>query len=163
MNKLFKIIPFMVLLLTSIGLNAQSRTEQLASVSGKISVAGSDTLAQIVSVWAQQFSLQYPKVKFQLQASGSSSAPIALVEGTSILVTMSRQMTAKERERFVRDFGYPPLEIPIAIDALAVFVNQLTKNCYFKSPICVTPQLLISGEGGMARPSRVLSLSANPD
>lgn len=92
--------------------------------SGKVSIAGSDTLAKMVDGWAKAFGLNYPNVQFQLQASGSSSAPIALSEGTAILGTMSRQMSQNEKSRFISQYGYAPLEIPIAIDALAVFVHQ---------------------------------------
>ena len=92
--------------------------------SGKVSIAGSDTLAKMVDGWAKAFALNYANVQFQLQASGSSSAPIALSEGTAILGTMSRQMSQSEKARFITQYGYEPLEIPIAIDALAVFVHQ---------------------------------------
>lgn len=95
-----------------------------SSLSGKITVSGSDTLAVIVETWAQEFSVMHPQVQFQLQAAGSSSATTALVEGTSILGTMSRKMTDSERARFREQYGYEPFEIPIAIDALAIFVNK---------------------------------------
>lgn len=103
--------------------SAQDPAEPVTLV-GKISIAGSDTLSNMVESWAARFTKKHPQVQFQLQASGSASAPIALIEGTALLGTMSRKMTRRERDRFIDFYGYAPMEIAIAIDALAIFVNK---------------------------------------
>ena len=59
----------------------------------------------------------------QIQAAGSSTAPPALIEGTSF-GPMSRKMKSKESEAFEAKYGYKATPIPVAIDALAVFVNK---------------------------------------
>jgi len=66
----------------------------------------------------------YPNVNIQIQAAGSSTAPPALTEGTSNLGPMSRKMKDKERDAFEKKYGYKPTAIPVAIDALAVYVNK---------------------------------------
>ncbi|ARU58778.1 MAG: phosphate ABC transporter substrate-binding protein PstS family protein [Pseudomonadales bacterium] len=95
-----------------------------SGVSGNISSVGSDTLANLMTLWAEDFKRNYPNVNIQIQAAGSSTAPPALTEGTSNLGPMSRQMKDKEVEAFEKKFGYKPTAIPVAIDALAVFVNK---------------------------------------
>ncbi|MEX2131194.1 MAG: phosphate ABC transporter substrate-binding protein PstS family protein, partial [Pseudohongiellaceae bacterium] len=60
----------------------------------------------------------------QIQAAGSSTAPPALTERTSNFGPMSREMKDNEIEAFERRFGYKPTAIPVAIDALAVFVHK---------------------------------------
>jgi phosphate transport system substrate-binding protein len=95
-----------------------------SGVSGNISSVGSDTLANLMTLWAEDFKRNYPNVNIQIQAAGSSTAPPALTEGTSNLGPMSRKMKDKEREAFEKRFGYKPTAIPVAIDALAVFVNK---------------------------------------
>jgi len=95
-----------------------------SGVAGNVSSVGSDTLANMMTLWAEEFKRQYPNVNIQIQAAGSSTAPPALTEGTSNLGPMSRKMKDKELEAFENKYGYKPTPIPVAIDALAVFVNK---------------------------------------
>ena len=95
-----------------------------SGVSGNLSSVGSDTLANLMTLWAEDFKRKYPNVNLQIQAAGSSTAPPALTEGTSNIGPMSRKMKDKELEAFEKRYGYKPTAIPVAIDALAVFVNK---------------------------------------
>ena len=95
-----------------------------SGVSGTLSSVGSDTLANLMTLWAEAFKANYPNVNIQIQAAGSSTAPPALIEGTSSFGPMSRQMKAKEVENFEKRYGYKPYGLPVAIDALAVFVHK---------------------------------------
>jgi len=103
------------------GLNDYSRA---SGVSGNLSSVGSDTLANLMTLWAEEFKRIYPNVNIQIQAAGSSTAPPALTEGTSNLGPMSRKMKSKEIEAFEKKYGYKPTAIRVAIDALAVYVNK---------------------------------------
>ncbi|WP_027709046.1 PstS family phosphate ABC transporter substrate-binding protein [Zooshikella ganghwensis] len=98
--------------------------KKASGVSGNLSSVGSDTLANLMTLWAEDFKRIYPNVNIQIQAAGSSTAPPALTEGTSNLGPMSRKMKDKELEAFEKKYGYKPTAIPVAIDALAVFVNK---------------------------------------
>ncbi|MDQ7074097.1 MAG: phosphate ABC transporter substrate-binding protein PstS family protein [Gammaproteobacteria bacterium] len=93
-------------------------------VSGSISSVGSDTLANLMTLWAEGFKRYYPNVNIQIQAAGSSTAPPALTEATSNLGPMSRKMKHKELASFEKRYGYKPTAIPVAIDALAVYVHK---------------------------------------
>lgn len=95
-----------------------------SGVSGNLSSVGSDTLANLMTLWAEEYKREYPNVNIQIQAAGSSTAPPALTEGTSNIGPMSRKMKDKEEEAFEKKFGYKPTPIRVAIDALAVFVNK---------------------------------------
>ena len=96
----------------------------VSGVSGKLSSVGSDTLANLMTLWSEEFKRVYPNVSIQIQAAGSSTAPPALTEGTSNFGPMSRQMKSKEKAAFEKAHGYKALAIPVAIDALAVFINK---------------------------------------
>ena len=98
--------------------------EKTAGVSGNISSVGSDTLANLMTLWAEEFKRLYPNVNVQIQAAGSSTAPPALTEGTSNLGPMSRLMKDKEVESFEKRHGYKPTPVAVAIDAQAVFVHK---------------------------------------
>ncbi len=95
-----------------------------SGVSGNLSSVGSDTLANLMTLWAEDFKRIYPNVNVQIQAAGSSTAPPALTESTSNFGPMSRKMKDKELEAFEKRHGYKPTAVPVAIDALAVFVNK---------------------------------------
>ena len=98
---------------------------QVASgISGNLSSVGSDTLANLMTLWAEEFKRAYPNVNIQVQAAGSSTAPPALTEATSNLGPMSRKMKDKEIEAFESRHGYKPTAVPVAIDALAVYVHK---------------------------------------
>ncbi|WP_434928782.1 PstS family phosphate ABC transporter substrate-binding protein [Shewanella sp. HL-SH8] len=98
--------------------------EKTSGVSGNLSSVGSDTLANMMTLWAEEFKHIYPNVNIQIQAAGSSTAPPALTEGTSQFGPMSRKMKPNEVESFEKHFGYQPTAIRVAIDALAVFVHK---------------------------------------
>ncbi len=101
-----------------------SSYEKVSGVSGNISSVGSDTLANLMTLWAEEFKRAYPNVNIQIQAAGSSTAPPALTEGTSNVGPMSRAMKSKEIAMFESKHGYKPTQIGVAIDALAVYVNK---------------------------------------
>jgi phosphate transport system substrate-binding protein len=93
-------------------------------ISGNLSSIGSDTLANLMTLWTESFKRNYPSVNIQVQAAGSSTAPPALTEGTANFGPMSRAMKDKEIEAFESRFGYKPTAIRVAIDALAVYVHK---------------------------------------
>ncbi|MGI9345881.1 MAG: PstS family phosphate ABC transporter substrate-binding protein [Gammaproteobacteria bacterium] len=94
-----------------------------AGVSGKVTSIGSDTLNNLMTEWSELFRKYYPSVKTEIQGLGSSTAPPALIQGTSNFGPMSRAMKRKEIEAFEAAYGYPPTAVPVAIDLLAVFAN----------------------------------------
>ena len=82
-------------------------TSVSATLPGKISIAGSDTLSNMVESWAGVL-VKKTQVQFQLQASGSASTPIAL--RGYCLGYHGRKMTRRERQRFIDFYGYPPMK-----------------------------------------------------
>lgn len=98
--------------------------EKVSGVSGNLNSIGSDTLNNMMTLWAEGFQKQYPNVKIQVEGKGSSTAPPALIEGTAQLGPMSRLMKNEEIDEFEKNFGYKPTPIAVAIDALAVYVHK---------------------------------------
>ncbi len=95
-----------------------------SGISGQVKSIGSDTLNNEMTLWAEGFKAIYPNVKIEIEGKGSSTAPPALVEGTSQFGPMSRPMKAKEVEAFEKKYGYKPTPFRVAVDALAVYVNK---------------------------------------
>ncbi len=98
--------------------------ERVSGVSGNLTSIGSDTLNNLMTLWAEEFAKFYPSVNVQIQGAGSSTAPPALTEGTANLGPMSRAMRDSEIRTFEDRHGYAPTEVPVAIDLLAVYVNK---------------------------------------
>lgn len=98
--------------------------QKVSGVSGNLNSVGSDTLNNLMTMWAESFRKIYPNVNVQIEGKGSSTAPPALIEGTSQLGPMSRKMKNKEIEAFESKFGFKPTAIGVALDSLAVYVNK---------------------------------------
>lgn len=96
----------------------------VSGVSGNLNSIGSDTLNNLMTLWAEGFRAIYPNVNIQIEGKGSSTAPVALIEGTAQLGPMSREMKASEIDAFERKYGYKPTEVRVSIDALAVYTHK---------------------------------------
>ncbi len=77
----------------------------VAGVSGTLNSEGSDTLNNMMTLWAEAFKRKYPNVTIQIIGKGSSTAPPALMGGNSQLGPMSREMKSKEIDGFEKKFG----------------------------------------------------------
>ena len=96
----------------------------IAGVSGNVKSIGSDTLNNLMTLWAEGFKKQYPAVSIEIEGKGSSTAPPALIEGTATFGPMSREMKQKEIDDFEKKYGYKPTAIPTSIDMLGVYVHK---------------------------------------
>ena len=104
--------------------------QKVSGISGSMNSVGSDTMNNMMTLWAEEFRKMYPNVKIQVEGKGSSTAPPALISGTSQFGPMSRQMRATELDQFQLKYGYKPTELRTSHDALAVYVhrdNPITK------------------------------------
>ena len=98
--------------------------QKVSGVSGNINSVGSDTMNNLMTLWGETFSKNYPNVKIQVEGKGSSTAPPALIAGTSQFGPMSRAMKASEIDDFEKKYGYQPTQIRTSYDALAVWINK---------------------------------------
>jgi len=93
-------------------------------VAGSIKSVGSDTLNNLMTLWAEGFRKIYPNVRIEIEGKGSSTAPAALISGTATFGPMSREMKQAESDEFEKKYGYKPTPLPTSIDMLAVYVNK---------------------------------------
>ncbi|MBM3540567.1 MAG: phosphate-binding protein, partial [Alphaproteobacteria bacterium] len=80
----------------------------VSGVSGSLKSIGSDTLNNLMTLWAEGFMAKYPNVKIEIEGKGSSTAPPALIAGTAQFGPMSREMKKAEIDEFEKKFGYKP-------------------------------------------------------
>ena len=98
--------------------------QKVDGVSGNLSSVGSDTMNNMMALWAEGFRKLYPNVNVQIEGKGTSTAFPALIEGTSQLGPMSREPKPSEQDKFEAAFGYKATILRTSLDALAVFVNK---------------------------------------
>ena len=110
---------------------------------GKLSIAGSDTMRPLISKLSAQFLSLHPGAQIAVEGTGSSAAIREFLLGLSYqrrgdkvqsrgtagsnaveLLASSRQLTEEEQKGFEFNYGYRPLEVPIAMDAVAIYVHK---------------------------------------
>ncbi|MGB5803053.1 MAG: phosphate ABC transporter substrate-binding protein PstS family protein [Vibrio anguillarum] len=125
-HRIFTAFLYFYLLVTTNAVIAQPLVDysKTNGVAGSLLSAGSDTLAGMTTLWVEEFKTIYPNINAQVQASGSSTAPPALTEGTAQFGPMSRPMRGREIEAFERAHGYKPTALRVAIDAIGIFVHR---------------------------------------
>jgi phosphate transport system substrate-binding protein len=95
-----------------------------SGVSGNLKSIGSDTMNNLMALWAEGFKKFYPSVNVEVEGKGSATGPPALEAGTAHFAPMSRAMKGDEIDKFEKKFGYKPTEVRTAVDVLAVYVHK---------------------------------------
>ena len=98
--------------------------QRTVTVSGNLNAVGSDTMNNMMTLWAEGFAHIHPNVKIQIEGKGSSTAPPALIAGTAQIGPMSREMKDSEIDAVQAKYGFAPTQIVTSIDVLAVYVNK---------------------------------------
>ena len=92
-------------------------------VAGELKSVGSDSMEPLMALWGEDFKKFHPRVSALFICKGSATAPKALIDGSTLMGQMSREMNEQEVAAFQAKFGYAPTRIPVAVDALVVYVN----------------------------------------
>lgn len=89
-----------------------------------VSVKGSDTMVILGQRWAEHFMKASPGTTVQVTGGGSGTGIAALVNGTTDICQASRPMKDKEKADLKEKRGAEAVETKVALDALAVYVNE---------------------------------------
>ena len=98
--------------------------KRVQGVSGSLTSAGSDTMVNLMTAWAEGFRKLYPSIQPSIEGKGSGTAMPALVQGAVDFGPMSRDVNADEVAAFEKKFGYKPMQLKAAVDMVAVFVHK---------------------------------------
>ncbi|BCW96280.1 MAG: PstS family phosphate ABC transporter substrate-binding protein [Fimbriimonadales bacterium] len=88
-----------------------------------ITVKGSDTMLILNQRWAEAYGRVNPNVSVSVTGGGSSIGINALINGVTDICASSRPMRKSEIDR-ARSRGVVVNEIPVALDGLAICVNE---------------------------------------
>jgi phosphate transport system substrate-binding protein len=89
-----------------------------------LTLKGSDTMVILGQRWAEDYMKGHPGVSVQVTGGGSGTGIAALINGTTDICEASRPMKDKEKEDTQAKRGAPAVETKVALDALAVYVNE---------------------------------------
>jgi phosphate transport system substrate-binding protein len=95
------------------------RTEQQS-----LTMKGSDTMLQLGHRWAEVYMSEHPGVAIQVTGGGSGTGIAALINGSTDIAQASRRMREEEKEQAREERGAEVQETPVALDALAVYINS---------------------------------------
>lgn len=88
-----------------------------------ITIKGSDTMVILGQRWAEVFMKKHPGTPVQVTGGGSGTGIAALINGTTDVAESSRPMKDKEKAEVQAKRGKAALELPVAVDGLAVYVH----------------------------------------
>src|SRR5687767_6472190 len=89
-----------------------------------ISIKGSDTMVLLGQKWAEVYMKEHPDAVIQVTGGGSGTGIAALINGTTDVCQSSRPMKAEEKESVKQKHNADAVEIPVALDALAVYLHK---------------------------------------
>jgi len=118
------LIMFFSLLSFAITANAVETTKPPVPVEGRLVVTGSVALSNLMTYWTQAFSERNPLITVTIADPGGTAGIEALINGTTDIALTSTPISHKQKEAFEARFGYPPQVIPMAMDAVVVYVNN---------------------------------------
>ncbi len=87
-------------------------------------IKGSDTMVILGQRWAETYMKEHPGVVIQVTGGGSGTGIAALINGTADICEASRPMKDKEKADVQAKRGAPAVETKVALDALAIYVNE---------------------------------------
>jgi phosphate transport system substrate-binding protein len=109
-----------------------------------IQAKGSDTMIQLATAWAEAFNKTNPNIKISATGGGSGTGIAALQNGTADICNSSRKIKKEEVEKIKAQTGKDVIEHVVAIDALAIYVN----NANAMEQISVEELTQVWAEGG---------------
>jgi phosphate transport system substrate-binding protein len=89
-----------------------------------IRIIGSDTMVNLLQAWAERYKHVTPAVQVQVAGGGSGVGIAGLIDRTVDIAAASREIRAAERERLSILDGAAPIELTVALDALAIYVHH---------------------------------------
>jgi phosphate transport system substrate-binding protein len=89
-----------------------------------VTVKGSDTMVLLGQKWAEVYMQTKPGTKVQVTGGGSGTGIAALINGTTNIAESSRAMKAEEIASAEKQQQGKVKEIPVALDALSIYVND---------------------------------------
>jgi phosphate transport system substrate-binding protein len=89
-----------------------------------ITMKGSDTMVILAQRWAEKYMGNNSEIIIQVNGGGTGTGIAALINGTTDICNSSRPMKPSEREKLKQRYNSVGVEIRVARDGLALYVNN---------------------------------------
>ncbi len=89
-----------------------------------VTIKGSDTMVILGQRWAETYMKLHPDRRIQVTGGGSGTGIAALINGGTDICEASRPMKDKEKEMVRSRHGKDVIEIPVALDGIAIYVPE---------------------------------------
>ncbi len=89
-----------------------------------LTIKGSDTMVILGQRWAENYMAKNPGISIQVTGGGSGTGIAALINGTTDIAESSRPMREAEKAQTKATRGKDVVELPVALDGLAVYVHE---------------------------------------
>jgi len=96
----------------------------LALAGKPITMKGSDTMVILGQRWAETYMKAHPGAIIQITGGGSGTGIAQLIDGSTDIAQASRPMKDQEKEQLKKKRGVAVVEIPTALDGLAIYVDE---------------------------------------
>jgi len=105
--------------------NPQTTTTGAQADKTSFTVKGSDTMVILGQRWSETYMKEHAGITIQVTGGGSGTGIAALINGTTDICESSRPMETKEKDDLkAKQKGAVAIETKVALDALAVYVNE---------------------------------------
>ena len=117
-----------------------ARYNPQAQVSGSFKIQGSETMYPLLNRLSMEFQRRQPKVAIDVKGGGSTKAIVEFLQpplsktgkvmlleeraGSFKMIASSRELFDAEVKEFAEQHGYEPTAVPVAVDAVAVYVHK---------------------------------------
>jgi len=122
--KYFKLFTILLVSVVLFSCSRQSENGNGGKGGGaSMQIKGSDTIVNLVQVWAERFSKENPQYNIGVTGGGSGTGFAALLNGTCDIAMASRKIEDKEVTK-AKENNINPVEFVVGLDGLAVLVNK---------------------------------------
>ncbi|MEK9140627.1 MAG: hypothetical protein AAB308_06205 [Nitrospirota bacterium] len=94
------------------------------SVSGTLTISSPEAMRLLVESWADGLIRRHPDLKVSVIREGSATDLAALFERRMEITVRSRRMAPAELTDCILEFGYEPIEVPVARHTASVLVQH---------------------------------------
>ncbi|MCL2485695.1 MAG: phosphate ABC transporter substrate-binding protein [Endomicrobia bacterium] len=98
-------------------------TEDNRGYSASMQIKGSDTIVNLVQVWAERFVEKNPSYNIGVTGGGSGTGFAGLINGTCDIAMSSRKIEEKEIVR-AAEKDINPVEFMVGLDGLAILIHK---------------------------------------
>lgn len=120
------------LLLGSCGSNTGAKTPQETPTSGILNISVDESFRPVIDTQIKVFESSFPNVKVVPHYKSEAECMRDLTTDSTRMVLVTRELTPDETRFYVDSFHLTPTWGPLALDAIAVLVNNTAKDSIFE-------------------------------